>query len=201
MNKDHWILLGYWSLFSLLHHVMATEIIKSRCRSVMGTSFRYYRLLYSVIAILSLAFVLDRQFSIQSPNLGSYTWLKYLVGLPFSILGVYLMVASIRKYFFNLSGIGVFFHDNSPGRLEFHGLNKYIRHPLYLGTLFFIWSIFIIIPLLSNLIAIAVITIYIVVGIQFEERKLVLIFGQAYESYRRKTPRLFPAVRFPRILK
>jgi protein-S-isoprenylcysteine O-methyltransferase Ste14 len=201
MNEDHWILLGYWSLFSLLHHGMATEIFKARCRAVMGTGFKYYRLLYSLIAIFSLRFVLRLQLSISSSDLGISTWLKYLVGLPVGILGILIMGASIRKYFFNVSGIGVLFHNNSPGRLEFHGLNKYVRHPLYLGTMLFIWAIFIFIPLLSNLIASAVITIYIMVGIQFEERKLVLIFGQTYESYRLKTPRLLPNVRFPRILK
>ena len=201
MNVNHWILLGYWSLFSLLHHGMATEIFKARCRSVMGTGFKYYRLLYSLIAIISLSFVLIWQFSISSPDLGISTWLKYLVGLPVGILGIFMMGASIRKYFFNLSGIGILFYDNSSGSLEFHGLNKYVRHPLYLGTIFFIWSIFILVPLLSNLIASAVITIYIMVGIQFEERKLMLIFGQAYDSYRRKTPKLLPNLRFPRILK
>jgi methanethiol S-methyltransferase len=200
MNADHWILLEYWSLFSIVHHGMATEIFKARCRSVMGTGFKYYRLLYSIIATISLVFVLVWQFSISSPGLEISTWLKYLVGLPFGLLGILIMGASIRKYFFNLSGIGVFFQNNCSGKLEFHGFNKYIRHPLYLGTIILIWSIFIFFPLLSNLIANTVITIYTMVGIRFEERKLVLIFDQAYESYRRKTPRLLPKIHLMRIL-
>jgi methanethiol S-methyltransferase len=200
MNAEHWIILGYWSLFSLLHSALAREIFKSRCRALMGAGFKYYRFLYSIVATISLGLVLDWQFSIRSPDLKISSWLKYVAGLPFGLLGIFLMGASIRKYFFNLSGIGVFFHKNNPGGLELHGLHKYVRHPLYLGTLLFSWSLFLFIPLLSNLIACIVINTYVLIGIRSEERKLTLIFGQLYETYRHKTPRLIPNFRFPRIL-
>ena len=35
-------------------------------------------------------------------------------------------------------------------------------------------------------------TLYILVGIQFEERKLLKEFGQAYADYRRGVPMLIP---------
>lgn len=38
----------------------------------------------------------------------------------------------------------------------------------------------------------ALTAIVIVIGLQFEERKLVREFGRAYEEYRARTPMLFP---------
>jgi methanethiol S-methyltransferase len=105
------------------------------------------------------------------------------------------MGASIRKYFSKLSGIGVFVNENSPLTLEYHGIHRYIRHPLYLGTLLFIWSLLLFDPLLSNFLACMAITAYTLVGIRFEEEKLLAIYGHAYELYRCKTPRLIPNIR------
>jgi protein-S-isoprenylcysteine O-methyltransferase Ste14 len=34
--------------------------------------------------------------------------------------------------------------------------------------------------------------VYVMIGIRLEERKLLLIFGSAYEAYRSKTPMLIP---------
>jgi protein-S-isoprenylcysteine O-methyltransferase Ste14 len=195
INADHWTIMGYWILFSIVHHFTASEKIKAVCRLYMHAGFRYYRLIYSLIAILTLSFVMYKQFTIKSFGLGIAPWLKNFIGIPFGELGIGLMGVSIYKYFFKLSGISIFFHENSSGSLELHGIHKYVRHPLYLGTLLFIWSLFLFFPLLSNLQACVVITLYVLIGIRSEERKLVTLFGQDYESYRHKTPGLIPNIR------
>jgi methanethiol S-methyltransferase len=193
MNVQHWILLGSWTLFSLLHSGMATEKFKSLCHSAMGAGAKYYRLLYSIIAFISLGIVLVWQFSIASPAIRIFPLFKWLVGLPAGLLGIVLMAASIRKYFFNFSGIRVFFHNNANAILETDGLNKYTRHPLYLGTILVTWSIFLFFPLLRNLLACTATTVYVLIGIRLEEQKLLLIFGDAYRAYRLKTPMLIPS--------
>ena len=192
MNSGHWALLGYWALFSILHSGMATGRFKSFCLNKLGSGFKYYRLFYSIFSFFSLGLVLAAQFSIESRVLPVPTGISYLAGLPMGIAGLVLMAISIRKYFFKLSGVSVLFHDNGPAVLESRGLHKYVRHPLYLGTLLFIWSLFLFFPLLSNLLACGAITVYVVIGIRLEERKLLLIFGSAYEAYRSRTPMLIP---------
>ncbi|HMH22447.1 MAG TPA: DUF1295 domain-containing protein [Puia sp.] len=217
MNTDHWILLGAWTFFSLLHSLTAAEWFQEISRSVMGRWFMYYRLFYSLFAFFTLAEVLIWQFSITSPMLGPFAVLKWLVGMPAGILGMALMGASIRKYFFNLSGVAVFWKKNAgkwqrPGQtaslrpgtahhpgeveiLEVDGLHRHIRHPLYLGTLLLVWSLFLFFPLLSNLLSCGMITLYTLAGIRLEERKLLLQFGEPYASYQKKVPMLIPGLR------
>ena len=70
------------------------------------------------------------------------------------------------------------------------GLFRYCRHPLYLFTIL----AFAITPVMSlDRLAIIIYTyVYAVIGIIFEERKLVKIFGQAYVDYQQRVPAIFP---------
>ena len=47
-------------------------------------------------------------------------------------------------------------------------------------------------PSLSNLISCSCITVYTIIGIYFEEKKLVKDFGESYIQYRDETPMLIP---------
>jgi protein-S-isoprenylcysteine O-methyltransferase Ste14 len=71
-------------------------------------------------------------------------------------------------------------------------MHAYVRHPLYSGTLLFVWSIFVGYPYMNNLISCAAMTIYTLIGIYFEEKKLVKEYGPAYNAYRAKVPALIP---------
>lgn len=104
------------------------------------------------------------------------------------------MIICIRKYFNDLSGIQSLQTNRPPVTpvLQQSGLHKYIRHPLYAGTLLFVWGLFIQFPLVSNLIAAAAISIYVLIGIQLEEKKLVLEYGDEYLEYSGRVPKMIP---------
>jgi protein-S-isoprenylcysteine O-methyltransferase Ste14 len=109
------------------------------------------------------------------------------------VAGMTIMVICIRRYFFDLSGIKVFVsNSHSSAKLQTDGLHNIVRHPLYFGTLLFIWGCFLLFPYLSNLIACSLITIYTIIGIKMEERKLVIEFGERYKYYAGKVPMLIP---------
>lgn len=77
--------------------------------------------------------------------------------------------------------------------LALSGPYRYVRHPLYLGTLLAVASI----PLLlhSVWLGLAVLLVLIPVywwQIMVEERGLVRAFGEAYQEYRRHVPALVP---------
>ena len=84
-----------------------------------------------------------------------------------------------------------------PSRLVIGGFYRLVRHPLYLFGLVLLWLV----PEMTwNLLALNIgLTAYILVGIIYEERKLVGEFGEAYREYKRTTPMLVPFLKKPRI--
>jgi protein-S-isoprenylcysteine O-methyltransferase Ste14 len=74
--------------------------------------------------------------------------------------------------------------------LQVTGPYRWVRHPLMLGTLVFLWAQPTMPPelLLLN----AGLTLYILVAIRLEERDLIRQFGPAYVEYRRRVPALVP---------
>jgi protein-S-isoprenylcysteine O-methyltransferase Ste14 len=192
MPVDHWILVGAWALFGLIHSLMAGERFVAFFRSAMGRHFIYYRLVYSVVAVLSLTGVLLWQFSLPGIALVSTSGLNWLIGIPPACLGVFVMGKCIQLYFLRHSGVAAFLGRQQEPSFLSGGIHRHVRHPLYFGTLLLIWSLFLIFPSLKNLIACGMITLYTIIGIRLEEKKLLRQFGSSYAVYRRATPMLIP---------
>ena len=189
---DHIILVLLWLLFGILHSVLAAGWWKRIMQRWLGAHYKYYHFAYSVFAALSLIVILIFQYSMQSRLLFTLPgWAKVLLGLP-ALAGVAIMLVVIRKYFFSLSGISVFYKQQAPVVLEQDGLHRYMRHPLYFGTLLFIWSLFFLFPYLHNGLACLVITGYTILGAMIEEKKLVVQFGEKYIAYKKQVPMLIP---------
>ena len=193
---NHIILVLLWVAFGVLHSVLATDWVKQRMQLWLGAGYKYYHVGYSVFAAVTLMLVLSFQFTMQSRLLFTVpVWLRWMVWVPL-LAGISIMAVVIRKYFFSLSGISVFFKSSAQrgATLELGGLNRYVRHPLYAGTLLFIWSLFLLIPFLNNLLACIIITVYTIAGARLEEKKLVAQFGEQYSSYKKSVPMIIPKI-------
>ena len=196
INRVHIILIACWILYGVLHSVFAAVWFKKIVESLVGPrNFRYYRLCYNFFAALTLIALLGFQFSIPSTRLFDPSWPVLAFSILCGVGGLSIMASCIRKYFANLSGIDVLTDKQQTPVLEQDGLHAYVRHPLFSGTLLFVWSLFFIFPLLSNLLASVILTVYTLIGLVFEEKKLVEEFGESYKTYSKTTPRLIP---FPR---
>ena len=160
---------------------------------LLGSSFRFYRFFYSIFATLNLLVILYLLIVIDSPGLWKRATPVTAVAIITGALGIGIMLACTKKYFSAVTGIRAFSHNNMNAPvLQTGGLHSYTRHPLYFGTLLFIWSLFFIFPVLSNLLSCCLISVYTFVGIRIEERKLVIEFGQEYKEYAKNVPMLLP---------
>lgn len=158
----------------------------------MGKYFRYYRLGYSIFATVTLLLLLYYQFSLQSILLFHSIVITYLSSFVLVIPGIAIMLVTIYKYFNLLSGVRSLYQEKQVTELKVDGIHRYMRHPLYTGTLLFLWGVFFIFPYINNLIAVLIITVYVLIGIKYEERKLLVEFGESYRKYQLTVPKLIP---------
>jgi protein-S-isoprenylcysteine O-methyltransferase Ste14 len=152
----------------------------------------YYRFVYTIFSFFGLVAILFFQFSIHSTLLfASSIWLQWL-GFIVMTAGAVIMLMMIWKYFMQLSGVRWLYKEEVSTKLEITGLHRYVRHPLYLGTFAFIWGWFLVSAFISYFIACLIITIYTMIGLLFEEHKLILEFGDDYLVYKRNVPMIIP---------
>lgn len=198
MASAHLYLVAFWLAYYVFHSILAATNLKNSIRLKSPGFYPYYRACYSSFFLITLVAILYYQAKIESPLVFGRSWLNYLAGIPMGIVGVLIMVVCIRKYFYHLSGIKVFYQkkvEKEDGYLEVDGLHKWMRHPLYAGTLLFAWSLFLVHPACSTLIMCLMMHGYLLVGIRIEERKLSAEFGPSYTQYKKRTPMLIPNFR------
>ena len=188
MISQHWILAGMWLLFGILHSLTATESCKKIAFKLSINLHKNYRFIYISIAAVSLLSILAYGFNINSPRLFTYNNIFYIIPIITGTIGLCTMVSVVYKYF--ITGMALK-RDGHQGLIT-SGLNNFVRHPLYAGTLLTAWSFFSLYPLLSILISNTIVTGYTITGIYFEEKKLAAMFGNEYLEYKKKVPMLFP---------
>ena len=200
MNFENgfWIMILAVAVFGAGHSIMASMWLKAAIARCCKKNFeRFYRLLYNLIAgitilpVLGLVVILPDQTLYRIP----YPWA--LVTLAVQGLSLWGMVKTMGR-----SGAGRFlgieqFLSRNPSEhkeeLVTDGWYEFVRHPIYLFSLFFIWLM----PVMSmNILGLNIgLTIYLFIGTLFEERKLEAAFGEPYVRYKQKTPMIIP-IRF-----
>ena len=186
-------LIAYWLFFGLTHSLLAAAPVKARFSSFMGAHFRYYRFYYSIFSFLLLGWILWFQYSQPGQLLFRTPVYVSITAAVLLLPAMIIMSICIRKYFYHLSGIDVFFPEQpASGQLETGGLNRYVRHPLYSGTLLLVGCLFLLFPTGVNLVSASMITLYTITGTLFEEKKLRRTFGEAYILYQQQVPMLIP---------
>jgi len=185
-----------WTAYYGLHSLLAASSLKKNIQLRSPQYFPYYRITYSAFFLITLVGILLYQWQLDSPRLFTSKLLSFGIGIPAAFVGLCIMAVCIRKYFYNLSGVAAFYRKSRPENavLESGGLHRYMRHPLYSGTLLVAWAIFLFLPLWSYLIMAALMTLYVLIGIQLEEKKLLVEYGESYRAYRSRTAMLIPGV-------
>ena len=192
MSGNYILLAFFWFLYCVLHSVLADNKVKIFLNRNVVFKLVPYRIFYNIWAFLSLTAVLFYQFTFFSDNIFNPGFLTQLAGVLLSFSGFIIMIICIKKYFRQLSGLEESYTDV----LQVSGIHTIIRHPLYAGTFLFIIGLWLLLPSWSNLIAVCIIIIYTLIGIELEEKKLVSYFGDQYIHYKKNVPAILPKLSF-----
>ena len=184
------ILLLALALWGIVHSILASNFAKD----MLGGA-RFYRLGYNIFAaisflpILYLMTVLPDGPAYQVPAPWKFIMLG---GQVFAAL--MLFIAFLQTDSLSFVGLSQLFEGERSGALVTRGLYRIVRHPLYTFGLLFIWLS----PTVSqNSLTVYIgATFYTLIGAYFEERKLLLEFGNAYAEYKQNTPMLIPGLMF-----
>jgi protein-S-isoprenylcysteine O-methyltransferase Ste14 len=186
------ILIVAWALYFYLHSLLAAIAVKQFIIQLFSLKFaRIYRIGYNVFGLAGIILLFYFQFITPSILLFHTSLITNLLACLVLITGFVIMIVSIKNYDWK-SFLGI--SEEHINSLMVAGLNKYVRHPLYSGTMLFIIGYFIWQPYCKNLLLLLLIVIYLAIGILYEERKLVKIYGAAYKDYQQKVKKMIPFI-------
>jgi protein-S-isoprenylcysteine O-methyltransferase Ste14 len=194
MNTAPWLILLAVFLYGFFHSLLASLWVKARARHWLGLSTeRWYRLAYNFVGGITILPVLALPVLLPDQSLYRIPTPWWLLTSTVQLLAVAGLIAGLRQTdVWSFLGLRQLLEPSNPTppRLITGGLYRWVRHPLYTAGLLLIWLI----PVMTvNLLALNVgLTLYVVVGALFEERRLLREFGEEYTRYRSHTPMLIP---------
>jgi protein-S-isoprenylcysteine O-methyltransferase Ste14 len=190
-------IVALWIGYCALHSVLISTSVTALMTRVLKKYYAFYRLAYVVLSFVLLIPLINATSAFEGAETITYA-------MPFSLLREVLMWGSIGLFawaflfdydplsFFGVRQIMAFGATPSSGAggtIKRKGLLGIIRHPMYLMLIMYLWSqIFTVTDLVVNI----VLTMYVLIGTQLEEKKLVLEFGDEYVRYQQDVPMLIP---------
>ncbi len=184
--------------WAVLHSWLAALSTKVLARDIFGQGVdRFYRLGFVVIAILTLLPSLAMVVLLPSQVLWRIPspWV-YVTGAVQILAGLGLIIGVFHTDVMAFVGVRQLVQSDSEQKTKLItvGLYGLVRHPLYFFGLVLIWLT----PYMTDLILAFNIaaTLYLILGTIPEEKKMVAIYGPAYEEYQENVPRIIPGLKF-----
>jgi hypothetical protein len=196
----YFIICGLWTAYCILHSFLISTSFTKFISRLLKKYYGFYRLFYVLISLILLIWLINYSSRFNNEIIVLYTF-------PWSIFRYVFMYGSLLlffwAFFFNYDSLSFFgirqildsgkaSTINPDESIKKNGLLGVIRHPMYLALIIYLWcTIFTLMDLLIN----ALLTIYVVIGTNLEEKKLVLEFGNAYTKYQQQVPMLIPFIK------
>lgn len=181
-----------FALFAALHSLLAARRLQRRMQLRFGSRFRWYRLVYNAISLVTFGWVMaayrDAPVLYRVPGL----W-----RLPFHLAQAAAFVAlcrcAARLGIVEFIGLAQLRGETSPPLMITDGCYGRVRHPQYTLALLILLltPVMTVKWLLLTLLAAA----YFTFGAWVEERRLMKEFGSVYAAYRRQVPMFVPRLR------
>lgn len=185
------LLLG---VFAIQHSVMARPAFKRWLTGFIPQAAE--RSTYVLLASLALILLFWQWrpmpgvvWSVDNALGRGILWGLFFFGWAFVLVGTYLInhfdLFGLRQVYLNMRGEE--YTDVAFGRPF---LYKFIRHPIMSGFIIAFWAT----PLMTvgHLVFAIATTVYMLIGIQLEERDMINAHGEGYEQYRHEVSMLVP---------
>lgn len=187
--------VGLTILFGIQHSVMARSWLKDRWTRVIPEPVqRSTCVLATGIVLYATAWLWRLIPTVIWKIDGIAGWILWGVfgfGLVFAILATF---QNNHAEFTGLQQVLVYHQDRDLASVPFHtpGFYRYTRNPVVLGILIWIWAT----PQMTagHLLLAVGFTVYNLIGVPLEERKLSDNFGDEYREYRQTVPRFVPVL-------
>ena len=182
------------AIFVAQHTVMARPAFKARLTRVVPQHLE--RSVFVLAATAAVVLILwqwrpipGEIWNLEGSVLGQVLLAVNFIGWAVFLWSTFLIdhfeLFGVRQVWNNLRG-------TAPPDMAFKtpALYKLCRHPMMLGFIIAFWAT----PQMSasHLFFSAAVTVYIFIGIWFEERDLIVALGARYEAYRRQVPMILP---------
>lgn len=191
------ILALLWLAWCAGHSLLAATAVKERLHGLYPLAPACYRLAYNLLALLSLAPILWWEGRIGGGKVLIWAGLWEVPRLISWGVALGLAWGGARSYgLFSFLGLDCRRRQAqvSPPTLRRDGVLAWTRHPWYLAGLLILWGRDL---SQSQLVTAGLLSIYLVIGAFWEERRLLALYGKAYEDYRRQVPMFIPWRRLP----
>jgi methanethiol S-methyltransferase len=186
--------IAWCAMHSLLISTVFLDLLERRAQWLL----RYHRLLYNGVSLITILPLI--LFTRQVAPEVVFSWSGPAIVLRGLLLAgaAALFIGGAKRYELDIFlGLRQLHSGDAEQllseRVEFttEGVFGMTRHPWYLGSLFFLWSVF---PAYSTgvLLAVVILSIYLVIGTWLEEKKILARHGTAYRRYSTQVSMLFP---------
>jgi protein-S-isoprenylcysteine O-methyltransferase Ste14 len=181
-----------FAMFAFIHSLTAANWFKEKASIAVGERYRYYRILYNIVSVLTFlpVFLIWMLYSGYAPVIYSA---PQLLHLPLYAVRIICLGAAVLAFLRidSLEFIGLKIKTSQKRQnLVTTGLYGVVRHPTYLFIIIYLWAK----PVFNLLYLLAAIlfTAYFVVVAFLEEKRLMEEFGDEYRRYQEKVPMFVP---------
>jgi len=186
--------VGLVALFGIQHTIMADPMFKRWITRYIPTY--YERPLFVAISTIALAFLMWQWRSIDGVVWQvDALWAQIIIWTLFASGWGMLFLSTFLIDHWHLFGLKQALGRDYDGAIKFVTpmLYKLVRHPMMTGIFISMWAI----PTMTvgHLVFSISMTFYLLVGIRFEEKKLVQELGSEYKQYQKSVPALIPTLK------
>ncbi|CAB5079088.1 hypothetical protein D3OALGA1CA_4260 [Olavius algarvensis associated proteobacterium Delta 3] len=190
------ILVLLWVFWCALHSLLISTPITGYLKRRSREGYRYYRLTFNIVSVITLVPVVLYSMSISGPPIVRYEGAGRIYQVLLFLIAHVFFIAGAKVYDIpQFLGFRQTRHDNTCSvltedcSLDTSGILGVVRHPWYTGGMIIIWARNLdMAGLVTNL----VLTLYFLIGTYLEERKLVAQFGQEYTDYQQRVSMFIP---------